>query len=113
MVDFAQKLIDDDIVTDVEALEKLAGQAALSAKKGAPPSDPFVAADDLVADNIPVPEKKAVAGPVPASMAARQAPARMALMADSAPDTLKRMLRGKLRSRIKNPATRVGSMSPR
>jgi twitching motility protein PilT len=66
MVDFAQKLIDDDIVTDVEALEKLAGQASLSAKKGAPPSDPFVAADDLVADNVPVPVKKAVAGPVPA-----------------------------------------------
>ncbi len=48
MLDFAQKLIDEEIVTDVEGLEKLAGLAALRAQKGPPPSDPFVAADELV-----------------------------------------------------------------
>jgi twitching motility protein PilT len=65
MVDFAQKLIDEDIVTDVEALEKLAGQAVLNAKKGAPSTDPFVAADDLIEDVVIMPPKKFVAGPAP------------------------------------------------
>jgi twitching motility protein PilT len=65
MVDFAQKLIDEDIVTNVEALEKLAGQAALNAKKGPPKPDPFIAADDLVEDIVAMPVKKAVAGPAP------------------------------------------------
>jgi hypothetical protein len=35
MLDFAQKLIDEEVVTDVEALEKLAGLASSRAKKGA------------------------------------------------------------------------------
>jgi twitching motility protein PilT len=65
LVDFAQKLIDEDIVTDVGALEKLAGQAVLNAQKGAPPTDPFVAADDLVEDVVIMPPKKVVAGPPP------------------------------------------------
>jgi twitching motility protein PilT len=65
MVDFAQKLIDEDVVTNVEALEKLAGQAALNAKKGPPKPDPFIAADDLVEDIVVMPAKKAVAGPAP------------------------------------------------
>jgi twitching motility protein PilT len=65
LVDFAQKLIDEDIVTDVAALEKLAGQAVLNAKKGPPPTDPFVAADDLVEDVVIMPPKKVVAGPAP------------------------------------------------
>jgi twitching motility protein PilT len=65
MVDFAQKLIDEDIVSNVEALEKMAGQAALNAKKGPPKPDPFVAADDLVEDVVAMPVRKAVAGPAP------------------------------------------------
>src|SRR5580698_3672632 len=65
IVDFAQKLIDDDIVTNVEALERLAGQAALNGKKGPPKPDPFIAADDLVEDVVAMPVKKAVAGPAP------------------------------------------------
>ncbi len=65
IVDFAQKLIDDDIVTNVEALEKLAGQAALNGKKGPPKPDPFIAADDLVEDVVVMPVKKAELGPPP------------------------------------------------
>jgi twitching motility protein PilT len=65
MVEFAQKLIDEDVVTDVEALEMLAGVAARKAKGGPPSSDPFVAADDLVEDIVPVPPKKTEVGPVP------------------------------------------------
>jgi twitching motility protein PilT len=65
MVDFAQKLIDEDVVTDVGALEKLAGQAAVKAKSGAPPQDPFVAADDLVEPFVIKAAKKVEAGPMP------------------------------------------------
>jgi twitching motility protein PilT len=65
IVDFAQKLIDEDVVTDVEALEKLAGQAALNGKKGPPKTDPFVAADDLVEDVVVKPVKKVELGPPP------------------------------------------------
>jgi twitching motility protein PilT len=66
MLDFAQKLIDDEIVTDVEKLEKLAGAASLRGQKGAPPTDPFVAADDQIEDFVPAVPKKEVAGPPPA-----------------------------------------------
>jgi twitching motility protein PilT len=65
LVEFAQRLIDEDVVTNVEALEKLAGHAVLNGKKGPPPTDPFVAADDLVEDVVIMPPKKAVAGPAP------------------------------------------------
>jgi twitching motility protein PilT len=65
MVEFAQKLIDEDIVTNVEALEKLAGLASVSSKKGPPKPDPFIAADDLVEDVVAMPPKKFVAGPAP------------------------------------------------
>ena len=65
MLDFAQKLIDDEIVTDVEMLEKLAGRASIKAKVGPPATDPFVAADDFVEDIVAVAQKKAVAGPPP------------------------------------------------
>ncbi|MBC7366081.1 MAG: PilT/PilU family type 4a pilus ATPase [Undibacterium sp.] len=40
-MDFAQKLIDDGLVTDVALLEKLAGLAVTKAQKGPPASDPF------------------------------------------------------------------------
>jgi twitching motility protein PilT len=65
MVDFAQKLIDEDIVTNVEALEKLAGQASLNSKKGPPKTDPFVAADDLIEDVVVQAVKKVELGPPP------------------------------------------------
>jgi twitching motility protein PilT len=41
LMDFAQKLIDDGIVADVEILEKLAGSAIAKAQSGAPAIDPF------------------------------------------------------------------------
>jgi twitching motility protein PilT len=41
--DFAQKLIDDGIVENIEVLEKLAGRAIGHGQNGAPTRDPFVA----------------------------------------------------------------------
>ena len=37
MLEFAQKLIDEDVVTNVEALEKLAGQAVAQGQEGPAP----------------------------------------------------------------------------
>ena len=65
MLDFAQKMVDDDIVVDHEALEKLCGVASVKGKGGAPQVDPFVAPDDQVEDIIAMPIKKDVAGPPP------------------------------------------------
>ena len=65
MLVFAQKLIDEEIVSNVEALEKLAGQAALRAKKGPPSANPFVAAEEQVEEKVLVAPKKAEAGPKP------------------------------------------------
>jgi twitching motility protein PilT len=64
MLDFAQRLIDEEIVTNVEALEKLAGVAALKSKGGPPPDDPFVAAAEQVEVIIPIVPKREV-GPAP------------------------------------------------
>jgi len=41
LLDFAQKLIDDGIVTDMEKLEKLAGMAQTRGSKGPPLDNPF------------------------------------------------------------------------
>lgn len=41
LVDFAQKFIDDGVVTNQEALEKLAGLAYAKGQKGPPAFDPF------------------------------------------------------------------------
>ena len=41
LMDFAQKLIDDAIVEDVEVLERLAAAALAHAQNGAPAADPF------------------------------------------------------------------------
>ena len=41
LMDFAQKIIDDAIVEDLETLEKLAGLAMSKGAKGAPADDPF------------------------------------------------------------------------
>jgi twitching motility protein PilT len=45
LMDFAQKLIDDGIVTDLETLEKLAGLAHTKGQKGPPAEDPFEPAE--------------------------------------------------------------------
>jgi twitching motility protein PilT len=65
MLDFAQRLVDEDLVTDVEALEKLAGVAAAQGKKGPPIADPFMSADEQVEDIVAVAPKRAEAGPPP------------------------------------------------
>ena len=65
MLEFAQKMVDEDIVTDLEGLETIAGHAALKAKKGPPPTDPFLSAEDLVEEVIPMPIRKEAAGPAP------------------------------------------------
>lgn len=44
LMDFAQKLIDDGIVEDLEALETLAGNAMAKAADGPPENDPFAEA---------------------------------------------------------------------
>ncbi len=43
IADFAQKFLDDGIVTDVELLERLANTALEKAEAGPPPADPFAA----------------------------------------------------------------------
>ncbi len=68
LLEFAQQMIDDGTVTDVEMLEKLAGRAALKAKVGPPVDDPFMAADDLVEEReeaAVAPRKATPAGPAP------------------------------------------------
>jgi twitching motility protein PilT len=65
MLEFAQKMIDDDVVTNVEALEKLAGRASLKGRQGPPPEDPFVAAEDYVEDIVFTAPKREAAGPLP------------------------------------------------
>src|SRR3954468_711305 len=42
LMDFAQKLIDDGIVTDVEKLEKIAGNAMPRAAAGPPDANPLL-----------------------------------------------------------------------
>ncbi len=59
LVDFAQKFIDDGVVTNQEALEKLAGLAYAKGQKGPPAFDPF---DDE--------EDAAPASPAPSAAAA-------------------------------------------
>jgi twitching motility protein PilT len=46
LVDFAQKLLDDRILEDVEGLEKLANFAMTKGEKGPPVGDPFESAGD-------------------------------------------------------------------
>jgi twitching motility protein PilT len=65
MLDFAQKLVDEEIVSNIEALEKLCALADEQGRKAAPVADPFVAADDLVEDVVVTAPKKAEAGPPP------------------------------------------------
>ena len=65
MLEFAQKMVDDDIVNDLEALEELAGVSATKGRLGAPSRDPFVSPDDHVEDIVAMPVKKVEAGPPP------------------------------------------------
>jgi twitching motility protein PilT len=65
MVEFAQKLIDEDVVADVEKLESLASQAAVKSRGGPPPQDPFLSAEDLVEEVVIKAPKKAELGPAP------------------------------------------------
>jgi twitching motility protein PilT len=65
MLEFAQKMVDDDVVNDLEALEELAGVAATKGRLGAPSRDPFVSPDDHVEDIVAMPVKKVEAGPPP------------------------------------------------
>ena len=46
LMTFAQEFIDSGIVTDVEKLETIAGQAIANAAQGAPAQDPFAADED-------------------------------------------------------------------
>ncbi len=66
MVDLAQKLIDDEVVTDSDALERLGGLAAQKARKGAPPHDPFVAPEDRIQDPPPPTPKREATPATPA-----------------------------------------------
>ena len=52
LMDYAQKLIDDGLVTDVEMLEKLAGLAQTKGAKGPPANNPF----DDAQDDAPFPD---------------------------------------------------------
>jgi twitching motility protein PilT len=54
LMDFAQKLIDDGTVTDMESLENLAGLAHSKGQKGSPATDPFeIETDDDEDDDVP------------------------------------------------------------
>jgi hypothetical protein len=60
MIDFAQRMIDDDIVEDVAALEKMASTAAVKARSGPPPTDPFLPPSEQPAEPPPAPAPKPV-----------------------------------------------------
>jgi twitching motility protein PilT len=77
VADFAQALIDKDIVSDIETLEKLANLAVAKAKTGAPASDPF--GDDDEDDAEPAPS------PTPAAASARAGHAPEAAAKSSGP----------------------------
>lgn len=51
LMDFAQKLIDDAIVEDVEALERIAGLAQTKARSGPPASNPFLDEEPAASGN--------------------------------------------------------------
>jgi len=66
LMGFAQKLIDDGIVTDIPALEKLGGFAFAKGQKGPPASDPFEEESEETDSNAPArPPKKAPPVPPP------------------------------------------------
>jgi twitching motility protein PilT len=70
LMDFAQKLIDDGIVTDVESLERIAGNAMARAAAGAPENNPL-----LEGRTPPVTAAPKAAAPAAPAAAASRAPA--------------------------------------
>jgi twitching motility protein PilT len=69
LMDFAQKFIDDGLVTNIETLEKLAGLAMAKGQKGPPASDPFEEEDAESAESFAAPgpaqKAKTSAAPTP------------------------------------------------
>ncbi|MFI5356717.1 MAG: type IV pilus twitching motility protein PilT [Opitutales bacterium] len=57
LMDYAQKLIDDAIVADVETLEKVAGLALTKGKTGRPADDPFAPDEGEEAPAAPEPRR--------------------------------------------------------
>jgi twitching motility protein PilT len=94
LMDFAQKLIDDAIVNDVELLEKLAGLALAKGAAGPPADDPF--ADD---ETLRSPVRAATA---PTSAASAFAFDQIATMDDAA---LAAALRALLRATARDGAS--------
>src|SRR5882757_5203517 len=72
LMDFAQKLIDDSLVQDVEKLETVAGQAMARAAAGPPPGNPLLD-DEPAAPAAPAP-RAAPGGSSPATGGAPQFP---------------------------------------
>ncbi len=60
LMDFAQKLIDDSIVHDVETLETVAGEAMARSQSGPPPGNPLL--DDETAPAAASPRARTIAG---------------------------------------------------
>src|SRR5256885_13633588 len=60
LMDFAQKLIDESIVHEVEALENLAGLAMSKAQLGPPPGNPLLDEDVVASRPIAVQPVSAV-----------------------------------------------------
>jgi twitching motility protein PilT len=63
LMDFAQKLIDDGIVTDVEKLEAIAGDAMTRATTGAPEGNPLLEPSSESTPPLPVAGKLRAAAP--------------------------------------------------
>lgn len=71
LVDFAQQFIDEGIVTNQEALEKLAGLAYAKGQKGPPAFDPFEEDEDDAPSSPASSTAAATASPTAASAAAK------------------------------------------
>jgi twitching motility protein PilT len=73
-MDFAQRIIDDGLVTDVELLEKLAGLAVVKGQKGVPLEDPFAEEEPEAASIRPRGLSLRVTGQAPTLPAPEPAP---------------------------------------
>jgi len=93
LMDFAQKLIDDAIVEDLETLEKLAGLAQTKGQKSAPADDPF---DESEPEPEPEPELTPASARIkPAAPSPKFPFAQVASMSDEALATsLRELLTG-------------------
>ena len=77
LLDYAQQLIDDDHVEDLEVLEKLAGEAFMKAKSGPPPVDPFTGRSLVEPDPEAKPAAPVVRAAAPVASAAREETAQI------------------------------------